>query len=280
MLLMWILGAVFVGGLAVAIAWGGEEIRPPWKPDVPAPNLTEVLKRYLWFLTIAVGAGIVSGLVMIGAGGRLAMRLLAATAGDGAQGRITEAEEIVGSISLGGTLGFIIFMGVLGGLATGVIFMLVHRFLPPGRWKGIAFGVVALVLVGTQIDPLRPENTDFDVVGPGWLSVVIFICLGLGHGMLLAALAGRYSRALPLLSSERKVIAAHSPLLIFVPGFALLLGAVVGAVAAVILHGAPKVREALSRPTSLRWAQGAGLLLVVIALPGFVIAITDIIGRP
>ena len=37
------------------------------------------------------------------------MRLLAVTAGDAAQGRITEADQLVGAISVDGTMGFVIF---------------------------------------------------------------------------------------------------------------------------------------------------------------------------
>lgn len=52
----------------------------------------QALRRYVWFVALALGAGIASGVVMMGAAGRLAMRLLAVTAGAEAQGRITEAE--------------------------------------------------------------------------------------------------------------------------------------------------------------------------------------------
>jgi len=39
---------------------------------------------------------LVAGILAAGAGGRLVMRLLAVTAGPDAQGRITEAEKLVG----------------------------------------------------------------------------------------------------------------------------------------------------------------------------------------
>jgi hypothetical protein len=59
----------------------------------------------LWSLTVAVASGVGAGLLAAGASGRLAMRLLAVTAGADAQGRITEAEQVVGRISVDGTLG-------------------------------------------------------------------------------------------------------------------------------------------------------------------------------
>ena len=44
-------------------------------------------------------------MVAAGAGGRLVMRLLAVTAGDGAQGRITEADQVVGGSAPAGRSG-------------------------------------------------------------------------------------------------------------------------------------------------------------------------------
>jgi hypothetical protein len=59
----------------------------------------------LWSLTVAVASGVGAGLLAAGTGGRLAMRLLAVTARADAQGRITEAEQVVGRISVDSTLG-------------------------------------------------------------------------------------------------------------------------------------------------------------------------------
>lgn len=58
------------------------------------------------------------------------MRLLAATAGDDAQGRITEADEVVGSINLDGTIGLYVFGGILPGLLSGAIYVVFRRWLP------------------------------------------------------------------------------------------------------------------------------------------------------
>ncbi len=280
MLLMWVLGAVVLGGFVVAILWGGEEVRPPWSQQEPAKDLPEALTRFAWYLNVGVGAGIVSGLVMAGAGGRIAMRLLAATAGDAAQGRVTEAEEIVGSISLDGTLGLVIFIGLAVGLAAGPAFLLLNRYLPGGRWKGLAFAAAALILASTRFDPLRPDNKDFDIVGPGWFAVVVFAALAVGQGMLLAALAGRFSKRVPLISSEFRVLVMYAPLLIFVPGFVLLMFVAAAVLLTVALHHLPRVRQLFRNPKSVMWVRCLGLLVMAIAAPGFISAIADISGRP
>lgn len=137
---------VLLGVVAVA-RWGGVKVKPPEaesSPDLPSAGL--VGRRYLWYLTLAVVSGVGSGLLVAGPGGRLAMRLLAATAGDAAQGRKTEAEEIVGRISVGGTIGLVIFVALFFGLATGVLFLLIRRWLPGGRLGGLTYGALLLVL--------------------------------------------------------------------------------------------------------------------------------------
>ncbi len=89
--------------------------------------------RYLRGVAISLVAGFWAGLLVTGPAIRLIMRLLAVTAGDDAQGRITEADEVVGSINLDGTIGLIFFGGVLPGLLSGAIYVVCRRLLPTGR---------------------------------------------------------------------------------------------------------------------------------------------------
>ncbi len=62
-------------------------------------------------VAVSLWAGIVAGLLVPGLGGRLLMRITAATSPPEAQGRLTEAGEVVGEITLGGTVGFVLFVG-------------------------------------------------------------------------------------------------------------------------------------------------------------------------
>jgi hypothetical protein len=161
--------------------WGGLAVEPPPGPAQDAAGPADrspvglVVRRYLWYLTLAITSGIAAGILAAGAGGRLVMRLLAVTGGAGAQGRITEAEQIVGRISVGGTLGFVVFTGLFVGLASGAAYLLLRRWLPAGRTGGLAYGAVLLVVAGTRLEPLRPGNPDFGLVGPGFASAVVDI---------------------------------------------------------------------------------------------------------
>ena len=285
---MWVIvgcTVLVVVGLLAIVRWGGLAVQPPPAPadddTIPAarPPVSLVVRRYLWYLTLAISAGVGAGILAAGAGGRLVMRLLAVTAGPTAQGRITEADQVVGRISLDGTLGFIVFTGLFFGAASGAAYLLLRRWLPGGRTGGVAFGALLLVLAGTRLEPLRPGNPDFDLVGPGWVSVAAFAALVLFHGMLLAALAGRLSRAVPLLALTPRAIIAHVPLLLLALGSVALVAAIVG-VAVVSASQVPAV-AGVWRDRRLVTAGRVILSLVALAaLPSFASAITDILGRP
>ncbi|MGH8993398.1 MAG: hypothetical protein ACRDZ7_17960 [Acidimicrobiia bacterium] len=248
-------------------------------------------QRYLWNVTVAVTAGLAAGVLVAGAGGRLAMRVLAVTAGDGAQGKITEASEVVGRITVDGTIGFLMFTGLFFGLASGVLYALLRRWLPPGRLGGLAFGALLLVVAGTRLEPLRADNPDFDLVGPSWLALTLFAALALIHGLVLAAVAARVSRTLPLFSIRSRRGLGYAPLLALLPIFPVyLVMAVAGVLTVAVSRMGPGPRTGIGVPAGGSGEPGldrATLIagravligIVLVALPGFVSTVADIAGR-
>jgi hypothetical protein len=273
--------ALVLLGLVAVVRWGGLAVESPVAStaDSGSRRPSDVARGYVWSVAVATAAGIGSGLLVSGPGGRLAMRLLAATAGSGAQGRITEADEIVGRITVGGTIGFILFVGLGSGILTGALYMMVRRWLPAGRLGGLIFGALILLVLAPAIDPLRRANTDFDLVGPGWLAVGVFVVLGLTHGMAVAALAGRYGRTLPAFQADRRVLVRYWPLLPLFPlGTPVLAVALVGA----ILVGLSRVADVgaiLRHHGSLVAGRIVLAVGAVVALPSFVGTVVDIAGR-
>jgi hypothetical protein len=275
-----------LAGLAAVVRWGGLAVEPPLAaPDAAGPTESPpvglVARRYLWYLTVAIISGIGAGLLAAGPGGRLVMRLLAVTAGADAQGKITEADQIVGRITVDGSLGFVVFTALFLGPISGAAYLLVRRWLPAGRAGGVAYGAVLLVGAATRVEPLRSANPDFDLVGPGRVSVAAFAALVVLHGMLVAALAGRLSRAVPLLAARPGAIAAHAPLLL------LLLQGPVGAfvlvVGTAVVMLVTRIRPLVAAWQTRRMVTAGRVALVVaavVALPGFVSAVADILGRP
>jgi len=269
-------------GIAMIIAWGDEDLHaPPGGAEPPEGKLPFrlVIRRYLWRVGLVFGCGAGAGVLMAGPGGRLVMRLLAVTAPQTAQGRITEADEIVGRISMSGTTGFIIFVGIFFGLMIGIFYLLIHRWLPRGRLGGVVFGLLLLVWFSVPADPLRPDNPDFEIVGPGWVSIIAFSVLVVFHGMLVAAVAGRYSRSLPLISKDWRTILMYAPLLLLVPGFVLLLGVVMGAGVALAFNAVPAIARVWESSRVAVAGRALGIVATVVSLPFFVIGIAEILEK-
>jgi hypothetical protein len=269
-------------GLAAVLRWGGLPFRAPSGGSPSGyPSVGLVVRSYVWYVTVALVSGLGAGILAAGAGGPLVMRLLAVTAGPDAQGRITEADQVVGRITVDGTLGFIIFNGLPIGLLTAVLYLLLRRWLPAGRLGGLTLGLLLLVVAGTRIDPLRANNPDFSLVGPAWLAVAAFVALGLLHGMVVTALAGRYSRALPQLTSQPRELAAYSPLLLFILLFPLLAAIpliVLMGLVAVLVSRIPLVLAAWRDRRVAAVGRVALVAAGLVALPGFASAFVDILA--
>ena len=191
--IMIVCGVLATAAVVAGVGWGGHRFVAPDLEDVLTSG--EVARRFVWYLSLVFTAGIAAGVSVIGAGGRLAMRLLAVTAGDSAQGRLTEAERIVGTITVDGTIDFVVFNGIFGGLIAATLYLLVRRLLPPGRLGGIAFGLGLLIVFGATIDPLRKANPDFAIVGPTWLAVLVFAAMSVVFGLAMHGLMSRASVA-------------------------------------------------------------------------------------
>jgi hypothetical protein len=296
--------------VAMVIAWGGRSVRMPLGPastadfavpsSVPARDVVvdaqvSALRRYLWWANVATVAALASGILVAWAGGRLAMRVLAATSPASAQGRLTEAQANVGFPTIEGSIALLFFGGLPAGFAAAFIYVLLRRWLPSGRWAGPVLGVLLLLVFGASVEPFRADNIDFAIVGPGWLSVALFSTLAVLHGAVVAAVAGAFSGRLPLPSRQNWKY--YLPLLaavLFVPaGVVLGIGALLVMVwtqlAAVVRarrvragNGAPAVSppSAARRGNAIDWA-GRGVLSVaaVAALPLFVSAVASIVSR-
>ncbi|HXV33369.1 MAG TPA: hypothetical protein VD769_05105 [Gaiellaceae bacterium] len=142
-----------------------------------------------------LAAGLLVGIVVAGLGSRVVMRLLALADPD-ARGIITENGNVVGEITLGGTVGLILFAGVPAGVLAGLIVFGARRWLPaPLLWRGLVLAVVLLALLGGMV--IDPDNFDFFFIDPAGLAVALFGALYLVAGFALAPLADRWGPGVP-----------------------------------------------------------------------------------
>lgn len=267
-------------GVATILAWGG---LPVVSPSVQSQRedqrrAAQALRRYLWWMALLTGVTLAAAVLVAGPGLRLVMRLLAMTS-PVAKGSLTEAGETVGRISVDGTLGLFMFGGIPGAFVVSALYVLLHRWLPAGRWGGLLVGLLLLVLGSTRVEPLRAENRDFGLVGPGWLAIGAFVVVVVATAMVAAALTGWHSARLPLLSRDWRSWPYYLPLLLAL--LVLPLGLVIA------LGGVLAVAVALLLPSVSRWWSSARTVLVgrvfvavlaLIGLPSFVLAMADIVG--
>lgn len=285
MLLMIVCGVLLAAGVVFAVLWRHEQLVEPEDLALQRgatcprwPIHVAGLRIYLWWATLFTVVGTASGVLITGAGGRLIMRLIAATSPD-ATGRLTEAQATVGEISFDGTISLLVFGALPLAFLSTALYLVVAPWLPRGALGGAIFGVAAFIGVSAFIDPLRAENIDFNIVGPGWLSVIVFAVLGVLQGVALAAFTGRLSRSLPLVSRRNWWVT-----------FLLLLPAVVYVPIGILLATGALV--ALAFPRLLPWflrvrASRGGILVgrvilvvaVLAALPAFIGAVVSIWGR-
>ena len=172
-------------------------------------------------LGAVVSAGVVAGLLVLGFAGRLVMRLLAATSGSAVQGRLTEAGERVGEITTDGTIGFLVFVGLGGGLVTACAYLVVRRWLP--NTAGAAGSVVGLILVGSLgvLDPLSPDNVDFAILRPTWLAIGAVVATGLLFASTYTAVAARLDHLIVGTRQRRRWLPCTALALALIPPFAV-----------------------------------------------------------
>lgn len=138
-------------------------------------------------------AGVLTGLLVAGIGGRLTMRLAALIVPE-SLGRFTENGNRIGDITAGGTLGLILF-GLVVGLVIGAIWVLVSSWLPTGWTRGLWAAPITVVFGGIAL--ISGSNPDFGVLKYHPLVVVVLLLLAASIGLVVAAFDRTLDRRLP-----------------------------------------------------------------------------------
>jgi hypothetical protein len=140
-------------------------------------------------------AGLVVGVVVLGLGGRIVMRL-AAVIDPASVGRRTENGNRIGDITLEGTAVLIIFGGLLVGAAASVVWVAIQEWIPGRlRVRALLAMPIAVALTGFQL--VRPENHDFRILAPVGPILVLLLALVAIAGFAFAVVDGWLDRRLP-----------------------------------------------------------------------------------
>jgi TRAP-type C4-dicarboxylate transport system permease small subunit len=213
-------------------------------------------------------AAVLGATAVLGLGSRLAMRLSGAVAivrAPEIRGRLTGDGFSIGRISLEGSLGLLVFGGLLGSILAAAYWVLMKDRLLAWRRPSLMAGLAAAAIGGNQF--VHPDNIDFVILEPVIMNVMLYPLVAGLAGVAIVAIDGALTR-------QGFGSGSFGSLLLTV--FALVGAALVGALAnlgdnptiagelAVLLAGAaPAWAYEARRRNPASWSTTAGTVAVV-----------------
>jgi hypothetical protein len=199
--------------------------------DAPASTPSLDARPAAWplgelFRDIARGgiAGIIVGVFVAGVGGRIVMRI-AAILHPRAVGLTTENGEVIGAITLNGTMALLVFGGLGMGLVAGTIWVTVSPWLPRGRLVRALVTAVAAIALGTPL-LVQATNPDFLVLQRDGLVVLLLVALVGLVGFSFALVDGALDARLPPAFEGTSATAAY--VIVTMLGLGLILPVTIG----------------------------------------------------
>ncbi len=166
---------------SVMSGWQDDAVSPAggtWKHDLVATAKP---------LSAAMTAGFLTGAIVGGIGGRLAMLVLRLTSDPALHGRETDDGFRIGIFS-GATL-FLIALTAIAGTIGGLLYLAVRPWFP-ARARPWVFGVLVGVVGGAIF--IRPDGLDFTLLEPLGLAIAMFVALPASYGVVVSLVAERF----------------------------------------------------------------------------------------
>lgn len=138
-------------------------------------------------MAAGVWAGLISGALIGGIGGRVAMFVLRITSDPSVVGRESDDGFIIGRVS-GDTL-FLVLLTTAGGILGGLLYLVVRGWLPE-QARAISYGTLGAAVGGALV--VHPEGIDFSLLEPRWLAIAMFVALPGAFGVATAKLTERF----------------------------------------------------------------------------------------
>jgi hypothetical protein len=204
-------------------------------------------------------AGALTGAVIGGIGGRLAMFVLRLTSDPALRGLNTDDDFTIGIFS-GATLFLVIVTTVLG-IIGALVYLVVRGWLPE-RGRPWLFGALTGIVGGATV--IRPGGVDFTLLEPLGLAVAMFVVLPTAYGVATSLLAERFLADNSVFGGSRAWIAG---LVLLLPlGLFGVAGlAVLALVLAAVLVGraAPAIASRWNSPPVV-WIGRVGLVAIAV----------------
>ena len=140
-------------------------------------------------------AGLLTGIFVAGVGGRVVMRVAALLVPE-ASGRVTDNGNLIGEITLSGTIGLVLVGGLFFGLFGAVVWVVVSPWIPGGpRTRAVLAMPIAICLTGIAL--VQARNPDFQVLRHDVATVGLLLALVALAGLTIAAIDAWLNRRLP-----------------------------------------------------------------------------------
>lgn len=152
-------------------------------------------------------AGLLTGIVVAGLGGRIVMRLAALIVPTSA-GRFTENGNQIGDITLSGTFGLILVGGLFFGLFGATVWVVVSPWIPGAGVRRAIFTMpIAVALTGMVL--IQGTNPDFRILQHDGLVVAMLVALVALAGLSIALVDGWLERRMPRPGSSTRTDALY-----------------------------------------------------------------------
>lgn len=183
-------------------------------------------------LRVIIVAGVITGVLIAGVGGRLAMFLLRLTSPDSVVGVESDDGFTIGEFTLGGSYNLLNLGGAVGVIGAAA-YVLVSPWLLGATWfRRFTVSAVAGAMVGSML--IHADGVDFNVLEPLWLAVTLFVALPALFGWVIGPVVDAVDAADSWTRRGRLLRALPVVLLLVVPGAIVALVFVAIAVAVLL----------------------------------------------
>jgi len=220
-------------------------------------------------LRVLVVAGIPVGVVVVGAGSRLAMLLLRVTSPDRVRGVESDDGFTIGEVTLAGTYNLLLL-----GAAVGIIGVAAYRAVAPWLigpiwFRRLTTAAASGAVVGSML--IHADGVDFTLLQPTWLAVGLFIALPAVFGAVIGPAVDHVASTKSWTTSGRRRWVLPIILVACVPVTAVLLP-----FAAVALFVWVAVRRSLPDAVPAAVSVGIRAIWLAVASAGLVALVRDI----
>lgn len=226
-------------------------------------------------IRVLIVAGIPTGALVVGLGGRLAMFILRITSPDRVHGVRSDDDFVIGKVTLGGTYNLLQLGAAVGIIGAGAYLLVAPWLIGPLWFRRLTTGLASAVVAGSML--VHDKGIDFHLLQPTWLAIGLFVALPGLFGIAIAAAVDAVRRPDSWTTRGRRRWALPIASMACVPASLLVvIVAIVVTAFGEVLRAAGIVRLVRSIPAHALVIRAVWLLIAVAGLIALVNDITAI----